>query len=358
MHRGGAKESVCLSAQLTDTADDGPRRSTGAGNMREFLLNNYVLIGFMGSGKTTIGRVLAEKTGWNNPDTDELLVQKAGMTVTDIFAAEGEEGFRRRETRLLEELAESGEEHVIYSCGGGIVLREENRPLLRQLGTVVYLEVSPEEVIRRLGDDTTRPLLAGPDREEKVRTILQGRRAVYEACADITVSVTGRDPQEIAEEILTAGKGTGRKKILVINGPNLNFLGIREKSIYGTQDYGALVSMIEEHAKELGVSAECWQSNHEGAIIDRLQEAYYDPELIGVVINPGAYTHYSYAIHDALKSVFVPKVEIHISDIHEREAFRQVSVTRPACDHQIVGHGLQGYMEGMDYIVRRQTPEE
>jgi 3-dehydroquinate dehydratase II len=141
------------------------------------------------------------------------------------------------------------------------------------------------------------------------------------------------------------------KKILVINGPNLNFLGIREKSIYGTQDYKALVSMIEAHAEELGVTVECWQSNHEGAIIDKLQEAYYDPDLVGLVINPGAYTHYSYAIHDALKSVFVTKVEIHISDINEREAFRKVSVTAPACDRQIVGHGLQGYLEGMDYVV-------
>lgn len=141
-------------------------------------------------------------------------------------------------------------------------------------------------------------------------------------------------------------------KILVMNGPNLNFLGIREKKIYGTQDYASLVSMIEEHAKELGVQVECWQSNHEGAIIDRLQEAYSEKDLIGVVINPGAYTHYSYAILDALKSVFVTKVEIHISDIQEREEFRHVSVTAPACDHVIIGHGLSGYLEAMDFIVQ------
>ena len=145
------------------------------------------------------------------------------------------------------------------------------------------------------------------------------------------------------------------KKILVINGPNLNFLGIREKSIYGTQDYAALVEMIQAHAGELGVAAECWQSNHEGAIIDRLQAAYFEENLIGVVINPGAYTHYSYAIHDALRSVFVPKVEIHISDINTREEFRKTSVTAPACDHQIVGHGLPGYLEAMDYIVGKRS---
>ena len=91
------------------------------------------------------------------------------------------------------------------------------------------------------------------------------------------------------------------KKILVINGPNLNFLGIREKSIYGTENYSALLGMIQKHAADLGIAAECWQSNHEGAIIDKLQEAYFDEDLIGVVINPGAYTHYSYAIHDALR---------------------------------------------------------
>ena len=140
-------------------------------------------------------------------------------------------------------------------------------------------------------------------------------------------------------------------RILVINGPNLNFLGIREKKIYGTESYNELVSRIHRHAEEIGVEADCWQSNHEGAIIDCLQQAYYDKEIIGVVINPGAYTHYSYAIHDALRSVFVPKVEVHISDINSREEFRKVSVTAPACDRQIVGHGLNGYLEAMDYIV-------
>lgn len=143
------------------------------------------------------------------------------------------------------------------------------------------------------------------------------------------------------------------KKILIINGPNLNFLGIREKTIYGMQNYNTLLDMLHRHAEEIGVEAICWQSNHEGAIIDRLQEAYDEEDLIGVVINPGAYTHYSYAIHDALRSVFVPKVEIHISDINAREEFRKTSVTAPACDHQIVGHGLAGYLEAMDWIAAK-----
>ena len=139
-------------------------------------------------------------------------------------------------------------------------------------------------------------------------------------------------------------------KILVINGPNLNFLGIRERAVYGNQDYNYLCNMIKDKAAADGDEVECYQSNHEGAIIDRLQEAYSDGTK-GIVINPGAYTHYSYAIHDALKSLEnIIKVEIHISDIQSREEFRKVSVTAPACDKQIYGHGLNGYLEAMDYI--------
>ncbi|MBE5859629.1 MAG: 3-dehydroquinate dehydratase [Butyrivibrio sp.] len=139
-------------------------------------------------------------------------------------------------------------------------------------------------------------------------------------------------------------------KILVINGPNLNFLGIREKAIYGNQDYAYLCNMINEKAAADGDEITLFQSNHEGAIIDRIQEAYSDGTQ-GIVINPGAYTHYSYAIHDALKSVEqIIKVEVHISDIQSREEFRKVSVTAPACDKQIYGHGLNGYLEAMDFI--------
>ena len=123
-------------------------------------------------------------------------------------------------------------------------------------------------------------------------------------------------------------------KILVINGPNLNFLGIREKGIYGTQDYKYLTDMIQSKAEETGCEIECFQSNHEGAIIDRLQGAYFDGTE-GIVINPGAFTHYSYAIRDALASITLPKVEVHISDITKREEFRRISVTTGVCDPQL-----------------------
>lgn len=140
-------------------------------------------------------------------------------------------------------------------------------------------------------------------------------------------------------------------KILVINGPNLNFLGIREKGIYGTMDYEGLVKMIEDKGKETGNEISVFQSNHEGAIIDRIQEAYFDGTE-GIIINPGAFTHYSYAIRDALASVEIPKVEIHISDITKREEFRKISVIKEVCQKQIYGHGLNGYIEAIDFLLQ------
>lgn len=142
-------------------------------------------------------------------------------------------------------------------------------------------------------------------------------------------------------------------KLLVLNGPNLNFLGIREKGIYGTQDYSGLVRMLEEKAKAEGHELTVFQSNFEGALIDEIQKAYHDGTE-GIIINPGAFTHYSYALRDALASVEIPKVEVHISNVHKREEFRHVSVTAPVCTGQVVGLGLQGYLLAMDYLTATQ----
>lgn len=139
-------------------------------------------------------------------------------------------------------------------------------------------------------------------------------------------------------------------KILVINGPNINFLGIREKGIYGNQDYAYLEKLINEKARELDADVDIFQSNHEGAIIDRIQQAYYD-KVDGIVINPGAFTHYSYAVRDALASVAdIPKIEVHISNVHTREEFRHTSVTVPVCNGQVVGLGLNGYLYAMEAL--------
>ncbi|WP_320992032.1 type II 3-dehydroquinate dehydratase [Hungatella sp.] len=142
-------------------------------------------------------------------------------------------------------------------------------------------------------------------------------------------------------------------KLLLLNGPNLNFLGIREKGVYGTEDYGYLVRMMKEKAEREGHELDIYQSNFEGGLIDKIQEAYYNGTE-GIIINPGAFTHYSYALRDALSSVEIPKVEVHISNVHKREEFRQLSVTAPVCDGQVLGLGLKGYALAMDYLTGRE----
>ena len=139
--------------------------------------------------------------------------------------------------------------------------------------------------------------------------------------------------------------------ILVLNGPNLNMLGIREPGIYGAQTYQDLVRMIEEKAEALGISVDVRQTNHEGALVDWIQEAY--GRCDGIVINPAAYTHTSVALLDAVKAVSIPTVEVHISDVSKREDFRQVSYIRQACVKTIAGHGFDGYLEAMEYLVKR-----
>lgn len=142
------------------------------------------------------------------------------------------------------------------------------------------------------------------------------------------------------------------KKILIINGPNLNMLGIREPDIYGSNSYKDLLGLIDGWAKEFGCEAECFQSNHEGDIVDKIQQAYSDG-VDGIVINPAAYTHTSVAILDALKAVKIPAVEVHISDVNTREEFRKISYAGLACEEHFIGFGFEGYRKGMEYLVSK-----
>ena len=138
-------------------------------------------------------------------------------------------------------------------------------------------------------------------------------------------------------------------KILVINGPNINMLGIREPGVYGKQTFSDLLNLLKNTAEEYAITVDQYQSNHEGYIVDKIQEAYgkYD----GIVINPAGYTHTSVAILDALKAVRIPAVEVHISDVDSRESFRQISYTGMACAHTIKGHGIDGYKEAIEYLL-------
>ena len=138
-------------------------------------------------------------------------------------------------------------------------------------------------------------------------------------------------------------------KFLIINGPNINMLGIREPALYGKADYNALVQLVRSYCKSLDIEAEFFQSNHEGSLVDRIQQAYFD-KVDAIVINPAAYTHTSVALLDAVKAVSIPTVEVHISDVSKREDFRQVSYIRSACIGSVIGHGLDGYCEAVKLL--------
>lgn len=139
-------------------------------------------------------------------------------------------------------------------------------------------------------------------------------------------------------------------KILVINGPNLNFLGIREPNIYGKMTYQELCSSLNDYGKSKNLNLDIEQTNYEGKIIDYLQNAYYDDSIIGIILNAGAYTHYSYAIHDAIKSINKPVIEVHLSDPAKRDSFRHLSVIESVCKATFKGEGINSYYKAIDYL--------
>ena len=143
-------------------------------------------------------------------------------------------------------------------------------------------------------------------------------------------------------------------KILVLNGPSMNMLGIREPEIYGRETYDDLVNRISEYAEKLGVEVSFFQSNHEGSLVDAIQKAYFD-KIEGIIFNPAAYTHTSVAIADAVRAVGIPTVEVHVSDVSSRESFRQVSFVREVCIKTVSGMGLRGYLAAMDFLVENYS---
>ena len=305
-------------------------------------MKNIVLIGMMGSGKTTCGRLLAERLGRPFVDCDEVIEGFAGRSIPEIFETDGEEGFRELESAVIKEL--SRQEGLIIATGGGAVLRQANVSALRDNGVIVFLNRPAGEIFDSVAMDG-RPL--AQEGKEAFEATFRRRLPIYRTAADAMI-FDFSTPEATAAEIMKK-IGALTKKFLVINGPNLNLLGKREPGIYGGQTYEDLCAMIADYAAAHGAEAECFQSNHEGAIIDRIHAA--DGNYDAIIINPAAYTHYSYAILDALKAVSVPAYEVHISDIHSREPFRAVSVTAPACVGQICGLGFEGYLRAMDYFL-------
>lgn len=164
-----------------------------------------IIVGYMGSGKTTVSRCLERKYGFRRLEMDALIEEKAHMSISEIFRTQGEQGFRRMETDLLLKIAEKksdADPDTVLSAGGGTVLREENRKLLKEIGEVIYLRITPEEVIARLGNDRSRPMLNAPDRERQIREMMEYREPMYRDAADREIDAGNRKPEEIAEEIL------------------------------------------------------------------------------------------------------------------------------------------------------------
>ncbi len=347
----GGLSMLVAQAAAADTLFRGRRHTDGeisriAADLRREL-KNIVLIGMPGCGKSTVGKCLAAKTGRELIDLDAAITARAGMKIPDIFEKFGEAHFRDLEAEVTKEVCATGGK--IIACGGGTVLREENRAALSSNGYVVYLRRAVSKLARG-----GRPLSAG---DGAVERLYKERRAVYEAAADCILPDTD-GVQVVAARALAAFRKSGgkpakpgkekRMKLLVLNGPNINMLGIREPGVYGKETYAALLEKIRSHCAEKHVEVKCFQSNHEGALVDEIQAAY--GKFDGIVINPAAYTHTSVAILDALKAVSIPTVEVHISDVNTREEFRHFSYVSLVAKKTIVGHGTDGYLEAVDWL--------
>lgn len=168
-------------------------------------MKNIILVGYMGCGKTTVGKTLAELMRYKFTDTDELIEAQEGRSISDIFAKDGEQKFRAMETALLKKMLRDKRRGLVIATGGGMPVREENRPLLKKLGTVVYMRVKSETVYERIKGDTTRPLLQCENPLERIREMLQNRTPAYEAAAELIIDVDSLTQQAAAEEIIRAG---------------------------------------------------------------------------------------------------------------------------------------------------------
>ena len=306
------------------------------------VTGNIVLVGMPGSGKTTVGKIISDKLGLSFSDTDEIFTKDNGTSPAKCISKNGEEVFRALEKKAVK--AACKKTGRVIATGGGVVLDPENIEELSYNGTIVYIH-------RKLSELATsdRPLSAGA---ENLKALYYKRLPIYLGCCDFSV-VVDSDAKNVAESVIDGLHNIGRKRkknILVINGPNLNMLGIREPDIYGHETYADLMEMCRKKADELGVNVRFFQSNHEGDLVDIIHFAYGVTD--GIVINPGGYTHTSVALLDALKAVGIPAIEVHISEVDSREEFRKTNYIRHYVKGTITGHGLAGYLEAMEELAR------
>ena len=319
----------------------------------EGMRGNIVLTGMPGSGKTSAGKIIAKELELEFVDTDDLFEETNGISPADCIKSRGESAFRALEKEAVISAASSGGR--VIATGGGVVLDPENIEMLSLNGTIVYIHRKLCEL-----DTSGRPLSEGA---ENLKALYYKRLPIYMSNCDMMIDV-GSDARGVAKDIIRGLHNTfeadksrnfirkgDSMKILILNGPNLNMLGIREPDIYGRETYDDLMRMCREKAEELGVTVSFYQSNHEGDLVDIIQQSYGMCD--GIVFNPGAYTHTSVAILDALKTVGIPTVEVHISEVSQREDFRQVSYIRSYVMDTITGHGLAGYTEAMEKLAKK-----
>ena len=319
--------------------DDGRTKIEKAYNKLYDMKRNIVLIGMPGCGKTTVGTALSKRLDRELIDTDEEFYKEHGIKPGDYILQYGEEAFRDKETECVKKV--SSQSGVIIATGGGAVLRKTNVDSLSLNGKLVYLHSALKDLATE-----GRPLSQG---DEKRKALYYKRLPIYLRAKDVMVDVKGSVDAVVNDVMDALNNPTVKKKYLIINGPNLNMLGIREPDIYGTKTYQDLIKYIEDSAKELDVEVEFFQSNHEGDLVEAIQNSY--GRMDGIVINPGAYTHTSVAILDAVKAVGVPTIEVHISDVDAREEFRQISYIRKAAKETISGKGFEGYVLAIKHLM-------
>lgn len=308
------------------------RRITAA--LRRDMLN-IALIGMPSSGKTTLGRMLAKSLGRTFVDLDEEIVKTDGRSIPDIFAAEGEDGFRTKETAETQRFGKEGRQ--LISCGGGIV--KSRRICVLCTRTVSFCS-STDRWMRWPWAAAGRFLPAWTHcarwKHSAVRCIWQRQMPSFPTTARWTMPYMPPWRHWM--------------KFLILNGPNLNIMRWSEPGVPGELDYNAIMDYVQAGCEQLGIETDCCQSNHEGDLVDEIQAAA--GRVDGIVLNPGAYAHYSVAILDALRLCGVPAVEVMLHAPDEREPFRKTDVVSFGCQGHFIGEGPQGYLHACIYLAQ------
>lgn len=293
------------------------------------------LIGMPGCGKSKCGRFLAEKLSYEYIDLDKYIEGKENFKIEEIFNKFGESHFRSLETNALKE---NIKDNLVISCGGGIIKKIENKEIMKN-GLVIYLNTPLDLIEEHLKNSSNkRPLL----KEKTLLEIYNERKDLY--ISFMNYQVYYNDYVDASSKIISLVNDYKKKKVLVINGPNLHLLGKRDPKFYGTL---SLAEINEKIKFDNTFDFDFFQSNHEGEIIDKLSEY---ANYAAIIINPAAYTHTSVAIHDCLEVVSCIKVEVHLSDVDNREDFRKINFVRDCVDAHFSGKQIDSYIDAVNYI--------